>query len=59
MYGNLIEKGKLTKAVAEMNIAGNHGEIWKKLVAVGNDPYPYSSMLSPSLVFEDIQFSGS
>ncbi len=59
VYGTLVEKGKLTRAIAEMNISGNHNDLWKRLVAVGNDPYPYSSYRLPSLVFDEIQFSGS
>ena len=41
-----------------MNITGNLGELWNKLTLVGNDPYPYSSTLVPTLAFGDIQFSG-
>jgi PmbA protein len=42
-----------------MNIAGNHLELWKKrLVAVGNDPYAYSTLRTPTLVFEGFQFAG-
>jgi PmbA protein len=41
-----------------MNISGNHLELWKQLVAVGNDPYPYSSVYTPTLVFESVQFAG-
>lgn len=59
VFGTLIEKGQLTRAVAEMNIAGNHNDFWKRLVAVGNDPYPYSSVRTPTFVFEDVQFAGS
>ena len=59
VYGTLIEKGALAGAVAEMNIAGNHKQLWNQLVAVGNDPWPYSSLRVPSLVFDSIQFSGS
>ena len=59
IYGSLIEGGKLTRAVAEMNVAGNHKEFWKRLVAVGNDPWPYSSLRIPSLVFDGVQFSGT
>jgi PmbA protein len=59
VYGTLIEKGKLGDAIAEMNISGNHLELWKKLVAVGNDPWLYSSTRVPSLVFDDVQFSGT
>jgi len=59
VYGTLIEKGKLSDAVAEMNISGNHLELWKRLVAVGSDPWPYSSVIVPSLVFDGVQFAGA
>jgi PmbA protein len=58
IQGFLIENGDIVKPVNEMNISGNLGEFWNMLVAVGNDPYPYSSMQTPSLMFEGIQFSG-
>jgi PmbA protein len=41
-----------------MNIAGNMLELLKKLSAVGDDPWPYSSMRTPTLVFEGVQFAG-
>ena len=59
VYGNIIEKGAIQDAISEMNIAGNHKELWKRLVAVGGDPYPYSSLLVPSVVFDDMQFAGA
>ncbi len=58
IMGILIEKGVLTKPVNEMNITGNIAELWKKLEEVGNDPYPYSSWRTPSLMFPNIHFSG-
>ena len=45
--------------IGEMNISGNHLELWKHLAAVGNDPYPYSSLRTPTLVFEGVQFAGT
>jgi hypothetical protein len=45
-------------AVAEMNIAGNHLQFWPKLAEVANDPWPYSFMRTPSLVFIDVVVSG-
>ena len=54
----LIENGKISKPINEMNISGNAKEIWKHLVDVGNDPYPYFSWRVPSMLFEKIQFSG-
>ncbi len=59
VYGTKIENGRLTGAVSEANIAGNHKEIWKKLVKVGNDPWIYNTIHSPSLLFDEIQFSGN
>ncbi len=59
VWGTLIENGTLTQPVAEMNVSGNNNDLWKRLIAVGSDPYPYSTTLTPSLVFEDVQFSGS
>lgn len=58
LRGMLIENGKLVKPVNEMNISGNLVELWSNLVAVGNDPYPYSSLARPSLHFKEVQFSG-
>ncbi len=56
--GQLIEKGKITRAVNEMNISGNFLRLWNQLIETGSDPYPYSSMRTPTLVFRDVDFSG-
>ncbi len=56
--GFLVEKGKLIKPVAEMNITGNFKELWKNLVAVGNDADLTRSWRLPSLVFDKVDFSG-
>ena len=56
--GFLLEKGQRTQAVGEMNISGNHTDLWHRLEAVGADPFPYSSWRVPSLLFADVQFSG-
>jgi PmbA protein len=58
IVGQLIEGGQVVKPVNEMNISGNAKEFWNQLVAVGNDPYPYSTQMLPSMLFEDVQFSG-
>lgn len=57
--GFAIEGGVLTHPVSEVNIAGNHLEFWTQLAEVGNDPFPYSSQLNPTLRFTDVQCSGS
>lgn len=56
--GMLIENGKLVQPVNEMNISGNAKEFWKKLLETGNDVYEYSSWRRPSMLFDDISFSG-
>lgn len=57
--GFLFENGEIVKPVSEMNLAGNHLEFWHKLIGVGNDPYPFSSLRTPSLVFEGITMAGA
>jgi len=58
LRGHLVEGGQLSAPVSEMNVTGNYGELLKQLVRVGNDPVPWSSFRAPTLVFEDVQFSG-
>lgn len=59
LRGHLIENGKVGAPVGEMNVTGNLPALFKSLVALGNDPYPYSSLRAPTLVFENVQFSGT
>lgn len=56
--GFLIENGKLTQPISEMNITGNMITLWSSLAAVGNDPRMSSSWRIPSLVFDGVDFSG-
>jgi PmbA protein len=58
IIGELFEGGKPVQAVSEMNIADNHLKFWNKVAEVANDPYMYSGMRFPSLVFQDIVVSG-
>ena len=57
--GRLIEGGALAAPVSEMNVTGNYLDILQQLVAVGNDPVPWSAFRAPTLVLEDVQFSGT
>jgi PmbA protein len=57
--GFRIRGGKRAEPVGEMNVSGNHLELWSRLAAVGNDPYRYSAMRTPTLVFEGVQFAGT
>ncbi len=56
--GFYILNGKIVHPVSEMNISGNMKDFWNTLAEVGNDPYMYSSRLTPSMVFEDTDVSG-
>lgn len=56
--GFAIENGQLTEPLGELNITGNHTRLWKRLVAVGDDPWLASSMRTPTLVFEGVHVSG-
>jgi PmbA protein len=56
--GFRVRGGKIAEVIGEMNVSGNHLELWQRLAAVGNDPYPYSSSRTPTLVFEGVQFAG-
>lgn len=56
--GFLIENGKLSTPVNEMNITGNMLELWADILAVGNDPELANTWRTPSIVFNDVNFSG-
>ncbi|WP_242393308.1 TldD/PmbA family protein [Anaeromyxobacter oryzisoli] len=57
--GFRVRGGQLAEPIGEMNVSGNHLELWKRLAAVGNDPYRYSAMRTPTLVFEGVQVAGT
>ena len=59
LRGHMIENGRIGRPVGEMNVTGNLPDLFSRLEIVGNDPYPYSSTLAPSLVFADVDFSGA
>lgn len=56
--GFLIENGVLTQPVSEMNVTGNMLTLWNNLAEVGNDPRLSNSWRIPSLVFDEVNFSG-
>lgn len=57
--GFRVRGGQVAEPVGEMNVSGSQLELWHRLAAVGNDPYPYSAMRTPTLVFEGVQFAGT
>ena len=59
LRGHMIENGEIGRPVGEMNVTGNLRDLFTRLEALGNDPYPYSRTLAPSLVFSDVDFSGA
>lgn len=59
LRGHLIENGQIGRPVGEMNVTGNLRDLFSRLDLVGNDIYPYSTTLSPSLVFSGVDFSGA
>ncbi|MFZ9051766.1 MAG: TldD/PmbA family protein [Woeseiaceae bacterium] len=58
LRGHMIESGRIGRPVGEMNVTGNLRDLFGRLEMLGNDPYPYSTTLAPSLVFADVDFSG-
>ena len=56
--GFLIENGAIIQPVSEMNITGNMKELWSNIGEIGNDINESSSWLTPSIVFEGVDFSG-
>jgi PmbA protein len=59
LRGHVIEGGAIGAPIGEMNVTGNLADLFRHLVQLGDDPYPYSSLRAPSLVFEGVQFSGA
>ncbi|HWM27332.1 MAG TPA: TldD/PmbA family protein [Woeseiaceae bacterium] len=59
LRGHMIENGAIGRPVGEMNVTGNLQKLFRKLELTGNDVYPYATILSPSLVFADVDFSGA
>jgi PmbA protein len=58
VQGFRIRGGVVAEPIGEMNVSGNVLDLWKRLVAVGNDPFPYSKLRTPTMVFEGVQFAG-
>jgi len=58
VQGFRVRGGKVVGPVGEMNASGNLRDLWTHLSDVGDDPYRYSSMRTPSLLFSGIQIAG-
>ncbi len=58
LRGHMIENGGIGRPVGEMNVTGNLRQLFLRLEALGNDPYPYATVLAPSMLFSGVDFSG-
>ncbi len=56
--GFFIQDGKVVHPINEMNISGNMSQFWFNLTETGNDFLENGSDKVPSLMFENIDFSG-
>lgn len=56
--GFWVRNGIIGQPVSGMNVTGSMLDLWKSLVAVGNDADPWEAELIPSLMFEGVAFSG-
>jgi len=56
--GFLIEDGKLSTPINEMNITGNMIELWNNIEEIGKDSNAQSAWRTPSILFSKVDFSG-
>ncbi len=56
--GLLIKNGQPAFPVSEMILSGNILSFFQELKEIGSDVYPFSSFMTPSLLFEQAQISG-
>ena len=56
--GFRFENGKIVRPVSGMLITGNFLELWKNLLAAGEDSRPCAAKLIPTLAFANVDFSG-
>ncbi|MBA2321656.1 MAG: TldD/PmbA family protein, partial [Deltaproteobacteria bacterium] len=59
LRGFEIRDGAVGGPVGEMNATGNLVDLFAALVGVGNDRWRYSAIGAPTLVFENVSFSGA
>ncbi|MBI4800707.1 MAG: TldD/PmbA family protein [Desulfarculus sp.] len=59
LQGLWVEGGQVAHAVEGMNMAGNFDGLWRSLQRVGDDPFPYTKLRTPSLLFGELRLSGA
>ncbi len=56
--GTLFENGEAVAPISEMNITGSIFDLLNGFAAAANDPWLNGACRSPSLLFDEVQFSG-
>lgn len=59
VQGALLENGKVLHPVSEMNVSGNIFELMGGYQEAASDVWTWSAWRCPSLLFDNVQFSGS
>lgn len=59
VHGQLYENGQPTRNISEMNVSGDLFQLFERFTATASDLWTRSSWRTGSLLFDDIQFSGS
>lgn len=59
ILGALLEDGVAVTPVSEMNVSGDLFGLLERFAEAADDPWLYSSWRCPTLLFDDIQFSGT
>ncbi len=57
--GQFLEHGVVVSNIAEMNVSGNLFRFMESFEGAANDPWGFSAYRVPTLLFSDVQFSGS
>ena len=56
--GFRFENGVISSPVSGMLITGNFRELWKNLIAAGDDARPCAAKLIPTIAFDNVNFNG-
>ena len=52
------KRGSVQGLAQAIRAPSGGADLWKRLVAIGDDPYVYSPLRTPTLVFESVSFAG-
>lgn len=59
VQGLLVEHGDVVQHLSEMNVSGNIGDVLGRFAEAGDDVWLYGGIRSGSMLFDDVQFSGT